>query len=134
MNFKETVTPNIELKLLALLIALLLWLNVNHGGDSQVDVKVPVRIINTPPHLHLELVEPAAAELRITGPKILLWQLDKERIAIYLDASGVGEGRTAFTVLEKGVALPRSFQVVRVSPSSVTVKMTKAEPSFPLEH
>ena len=133
MKFKETVTANIELKLLALLIALLLWLNVNHGGDSQIDVKVPVKIINIPPHLHLELVEPAAAELRITGPKVLLWQLDKERIAIHLDAGGVAVGSTAFTALEKGVALPRAFQVVRILPSTVTVKMSKAEPSFPLE-
>ena len=129
MNLPGWMTENIEFKALALLLALLLWLNVSTGGEGEIDLSVPVKVVNIPSSLHADKIMPGAVTFRVSGPAMLLWHLDKTGIELSLDAQGVGAGTVAFTGLDKTVSLPTGVRVLRVAPSTVIVQLSGTDSS-----
>ncbi len=127
MSTRERVAENFGLKALSLLLALLLWLSVTAARDGEVAIMVPVRIRNLAPQLALATKAPSSIELRVAGPKIQLLHLAKERLAADLDLQGVEEGSVTFADVARTVALPGGLRVTRIYPSTIELKLVKAE-------
>jgi len=84
----------------------------------------------------LMLVSPRVdfIDLRVSGPRTLLGRIDRERLAIVLDVSGVRPGPAAFRILPDSLALPRGLTVARLTPSEVTLEWARtADKTVPVK-
>ncbi len=127
MSLKESLTQNFRLKALSLLLAALLWFSVTAGQEGIATLVVPVQLRNLSPQLRLAEDAPKMVELRVSGPKLLLWQLKKKRLTAVLDLQGVGEGRVAFTNLDMILSLQQGVHIIRLYPSIIDLKVVKVE-------
>jgi YbbR domain-containing protein len=125
MKLKERMTENLGLKALSLFLALLLWLSVTARMDGEVRIAVPVQLRNLSPQLLIVNRMPHVIDLRISGPKFLLMQLDKERLAVPLDLEGVGDGVVTFANLERTIPLSHGLRITRIYPSTIELKLEK---------
>lgn len=127
MSVREKLSENLGFKALSLLLAIALWLFVTAGTEGEVALTVPVQFRNIPPQLSPGSKVPPAVELKIAGPRILLWQLARERLAVTLDLQGVGEGSVAFTSLERTVRLRSGLRIIRIQPSAIELRLVRQE-------
>ncbi|MCM2356663.1 MAG: CdaR family protein [Geobacteraceae bacterium] len=127
MSVREKLSENLGFKALALFLAMALWLFVTAGTEGEVALTVPVQFRNIPPQLSPGSKAPPAVELKIAGPRILLWQLAGERLAVTLDLQGVGEGSVAFTSLERTVRLRSGLRITRIQPSAIELQLVRQE-------
>ncbi len=127
---------NLGIKLVALLLALALYLHVYTERPAVMEVSFPLEIIGLadtlalvgPPH------EPVRAELRGTGKQLLRIRLTEPRLKVSL--SGVGPGRYERTIVADDLPLlvEEQIEVQRViSPRVISLEIDGAvERSFPV--
>ncbi|MFO7982789.1 MAG: CdaR family protein [Desulfuromonadales bacterium] len=134
MPFFSRLTENWLLKVLSLIFAAVLWFFVM--GEQEVDRRysIPLELKNVPPDLTVTNEVPAQIDVRISGPRTLLVNLDEKRISIPLDLEGLSAGTTTFRRLEERLNLPTGLKVTRVSPSHVEVQLDRIqEKSLPVK-
>jgi YbbR-like protein len=121
MKSLSWLTDTLFLKLVALLLSLLLWGGVAAGRHGAEKVAVPLKILNLSPGLAVRGTVPAQIEIEVVGPRILLFQLRHEQLAIALDFSGITGGIVAFDHLGQSVDLNPGLEVIRTSPGRLQV-------------
>jgi YbbR domain-containing protein len=125
-RLRRLFTHNAALKLLSLGIAFSLWFFVNFGErDTEETMKIPLELRNIPAHLMITSPRVDFIDLRVTGPRTLLGRIDRNRLAIGLDLSGVRPGPAVFRVDADSLNLPRGVRVVRINPAQVTLEMER---------
>jgi YbbR domain-containing protein len=125
-RWRQAFTRNLSLKLLSLLIAFGLWSFVNFGErDTEDTLKVPLELRNIPPQLMITSPRNDFVDLRVVGPRTLLGRIDRNRLALPLDLSGVKPGPAVFRVGAEALALPRGVRVVRINPAQVTIELER---------
>jgi YbbR domain-containing protein len=126
MNLGEIVRHNLGLKAMSLLLAFMLWLFVAAGREAEISRSVPVLIENIPPGLVVAGNPPSIINVRIKGPRILLFKSRTERFSILLDLKGSKEGITSFPSPGALINLPDGVRVTRVAPASIEVRLAIA--------
>ena len=122
-RLRQMLTRNLPLKLLSLLIAFSLWFFVNFGErDSEESLKVPLELRNIPAHLMITSPRVDFIDVRVSGPRALLGRIDRNRVSIGLDLSGVRPGPAVFRVDPASLNLPRGVQALRINPSQITLE------------
>jgi hypothetical protein len=114
---------NAGIKLLSLLAAAGLWFFVNAGErDAEVALQVPVELHNVPPNIMLVSPRVDFIDLVVRGPRTLLNRIQPEQMSLILDLRGVRPGPAVFRILAEALDLPRGVDVVRLTPSEVTLE------------
>jgi YbbR domain-containing protein len=122
-RLRQMLTRNLPLKLLSLLIASSLWFFVNFGErDTEESLKVPLELRNIPAHLMITSPRVDFIDVRVSGPRALLGRIDRNRVSIGLDLSGVRPGPAVFRVDPAALNLPRGVQMLRINPSQITLE------------
>ena len=117
---------NLRLKLLALSLAVVLWLVVvlEQGGERDFSVRV---VYTLPPGSVIKNASPPTVTARIAGPRIMLVQASMKGVEARLDLRGTVPGRVVFTNIERMVPLPRDLRVVRIQPAAIEVVVAPGE-------
>lgn len=128
-----------QYKLLALVVAVLLW-SLSQGTSSiERGFDVPVAIQQRPDNLVITRRSSDAINIRVRGTRAALRSLSAENLEYSVNLSGARSGRTDFEVdLTPLMAqLPRGAQIVSRSPSTLDFtleakgsKMVKLEPEW----
>lgn len=126
MNVREMLTHNLGLKVLSLLLAMVLWLFVAAGTESEISLSLPVVFTHLPPGLAIVSLPPARIDARLAGPRILLLRLNAERLPVVLDLQDAREGSTVFPGVESAIRVPEGVRVRRVTPAAIEVKLARA--------
>jgi hypothetical protein len=126
MTLLDTMKSNFTLKALSLCLALLLWLFVSAGRESETSLTVPVQLNNIPPGLAVAAPLPPTVNFRLRGTKIQLWKYSATRRVIKLDLKGATEGATSFPNLGALLDLPEDLKTTRVTPSAIVVTLVKS--------
>ncbi|CAO0821745.1 YbbR-like domain-containing protein [Desulfarculales bacterium] len=121
----ESITHNWSLKLLALVIAVFMWVFVVGQEKSEISVRVPVEITNVPTDLLVVDDSLDEVDVRLYGPHSLIRRVASERLAKVVDLSGMGLGEHIFQVLPEDLRLPPGVRVIRVSPGSFTFTLAQ---------
>jgi YbbR domain-containing protein len=122
----DALTYNLPLKLLSLLIAFALWSFVNFGErDAEETLRVPLELRNVPSHLMITSPRDDFVEVRVVGPRTLLGRIDRNRLAIPVDLSGVKPGPAVFRLSSDSLPLPRGVRVARITPAQVTLELER---------
>jgi YbbR-like protein len=122
-SLRWLVLHNAGIKLLSLLAAAALWFFVNAGErDAEVAVQVPVELHNVPPNIMLVSPRVDFIDLVVRGPRTLLNRVHPDQLSLVLDLRGVRPGPAVFRILAEAFDLPRGVDIVRLTPSEVTLE------------
>jgi YbbR domain-containing protein len=114
------------LKVLAVLLASLLWLTV--AGEHVVErtLKVPLELRNVP--LQLEIVgdPPMTVDVRVRGPSAMLGRMDPGDLVALLDLQGARPGSRLFHLRTDEVRAPYGVEIAQITPSTVPLELEKS--------
>src|SRR5260370_21231521 len=102
----ELVTRNLVWKLLALLIAVLLWIAVSNEPDLSAFVSVPVEFKDLPDTLEISSDVATQVDLELSGPSSELRNFSGTRTAAVLDMADAQPGERASPIGAGEVHLP----------------------------
>jgi hypothetical protein len=122
----QSLTGNLPIKLLALALAVALWLMASEAKQEEMELALPIITLNRPAGLAVQSRIPPDIRVTVAGPKFSLRQIHPERTSIHLDLKGVGEGTVTFGAMEKRLRLPQGISVLRVYPANIEVKLVRA--------
>ncbi|HKD68077.1 MAG TPA: CdaR family protein [Candidatus Binataceae bacterium] len=122
VKIKQFVLRNLSLRILAILIAIGLWLFVNAGQrQAQRNMWVPVEYRGLPGGLMIVNQRPGFVSLSISGPRTLLSLLDPDRLPVYLDLRGLAPGQAELKITPDMFRVPRQTTIERIVPSQITL-------------
>jgi YbbR domain-containing protein len=112
--------------LVALATAFGLWLFVNTGERmSERTLRVRLEPENLPPGLVITNQGAEHAEVRVSGPGVILSGIDVKRMRTPLDLAGVRPGIATYAINPKMFQLPRKVEVLRVTPAQVSLHVDR---------
>jgi YbbR domain-containing protein len=112
---------NWDLKLLALALAVSLWLFVVMAEKAEVVLPASLELHSLPAGLEVVGQRPERVEVQLTGLRTSLARLGSEEARVRLSLAGVRPGEVALRVLPEHLELPRGVTAVRISPAEVRV-------------
>lgn len=115
-----------SLKLLAVLIAVFLWLSVTDERIIERGFQVPLEFENVPRTLRIAGDSPDVVRVRLRGPADAVGGVEPDDLAAVLDLSGAGPGRHAFDMLAGRVTTPPGVEVTSVAPETVNLILEQA--------
>ena len=120
-------TENLMLKILAFVFALILWFFVMGEQKLEKGFAVPLELRNVPDGLIVTSEIPSLIDVRISGPRTVLLNLEPADLNIEVDLKGLAPGVTSFKRLDERFRLPRTLKITRLSPAVVDVRMEKIQ-------
>lgn len=119
------LTENWMMKLLSLVFALVLWFFVMGEQDLEKGYAVPVELSNVPEGLIVSNDIPSLLDVRISGPRTVLLNLQQSDLTVNIDLKGLTPGVTSYKRLEERFNLSRNLKVTRTSPSIIDVTLER---------
>lgn len=116
---------NITLKLMALAFSVALWFYVVGEKKAEVGLIVPLMLKNIPRDMMVIGEEKGEVEVRVTGPKTLVTDLSPTHIEVAIDLSNGRLGLNTYSINPQEIKTPRGVDVIRVSPTTVKVRLEK---------
>ena len=121
MNLRERLSPALQIKLLSLLLAAMLWLFVALEKSDEVDIPFAVTYSNIPAGFKVKAVAPQQLSIHAAGPRILLLRQRLKGVPAKLDLSEVKEGKTTFAGFESSLLPISGVKFTRVSPVTIEI-------------
>jgi YbbR domain-containing protein len=117
---------NLGLKLLALTLAVLLWMTV--AGEHLVErsLRVPLEFRNVPEALEIVGNTPDTVDVRLRGSSALLSRMQSGEIVAVLDLAGARSGSRLFHIRADEVRAPFGVEVAQVIPSTLALDLEKS--------
>lgn len=117
---KKLLTGNLGWKLLALLIAAILWVVVNQEPDVTTIASARVEFKNIPPGFDITSGVPERIQLRVHGPSGHITPSRLRDLAVVIDCSGVTRsGVYTFNLNGRHASLPEDVSVDSTMPSQI---------------
>jgi YbbR domain-containing protein len=120
---RDLFTKNLGYKLVALLVALLLWYDVTSDETTVIDYPVPLRVAVEGPDMIITNEIPGEVEVSFSGTGKELLRLDKDQLSIQKEVPGGENDTTQVTIELRDVRRPTDLNVIpiAISPGQVAV-------------
>src|SRR3954462_10382475 len=112
---------HLGLKVLAIALAVVLWLTVSGEHVVERNLRVPLEFRNIPPQLEITGDTPSTVDVRLRGSSAVLGRLDPGEVVAVLDLSGGRPGPRLFHLRNDQVRAPFGDEVAQVVPSTVSL-------------
>ena len=136
MNSENPFFKNFGKKIIAVVIAILIWIVANLEFDIEKDFNVPVKYTNLNPELIIANNPPQKINFRIRGPRTELSTFTNSNSIINIDLSEFKKGVSNIKVQSDEMNLPREIDILTMSPSEITLDIdslyTKNVPIIPV--
>ena len=108
-------------KLIALVVAFIMWVYVMADQDPAIDgyYTVPLTISNAP-YEFIALCDVKTVELKTRGPRSYFAKYDANAFRVFANLEGLGEGEHKIT---PQVVMPQGFEFLEILPENVNVKL-----------
>ena len=116
---------NLPYKILAVLLAVIMWYFVIGEERAEVGLTVPLELINIPRDLIVVNNVAHGIDIRVNGPGSLVRSLTAESLSKRLDLSNTKAGTVSFSISSEGIPLPRGVKITRINPTQVIVVLQK---------
>jgi YbbR domain-containing protein len=113
-----------ELKVLALVFAVVFWLFIN--TSERVDMIAPalVEIDGLAPGLTIAGEQPESVDVQLHGARGSLARLGPDQLKVRVSVAGAGPGEVVLAIRPEHIAVPPGITVTRVNPSRVRLVLT----------
>jgi len=132
---RHWLTHNWPLKLVALVLAAMLWMAVANEASSEIGLEVPLEYRNIPPQLEITGDMPNTVQVRLRGSSNVIKEITARDVSTIIDLSKMVHGEKIVPLSPQNVQAPFGAEVIRVTPSSVRFYLertiTKAVPVMP---
>ena len=124
---KEFITRNWALKLLALFMALVLWIILipEEKTFAEKNITLEAELINVPPDLEVVEKSDATINLKVRARKRLLNDLTSEQFSAQLDMSKATIYQQEYPLDSSIFKMPRGVELISFSPAYIHVKLEK---------
>jgi uncharacterized protein (TIGR00159 family) len=113
-------------KAVAISLAVGLWyIFVPGSRPVEVTYKLPVSVVNVPPNLQVEAIEPPSVAATFSGPRRAFYLLDTKKIKLAIDVSMAEIGRRSFNISEQNIRYPKELTLQEISPSTLKLSVRK---------
>lgn len=117
---------NLGLKVLAILLAVLLWLTVAGEHVVERSLRVPLEFRNIPEALEIVGNAPDTVDVRLRGSSALLSRVQGGEIVAVLDLTTARAGSRLFPLRSDEVRAPFGVEVSQVIPSTLALELEKS--------
>jgi YbbR domain-containing protein len=125
---------NIFFKILALVLAVILWFLVVGEERAEVGLTIPLELVNMPRDLIVVNNLTQGIDIRVNGPRSLIRSLTTRNLSKSLDLSNSKAGTVNFPISSEGIRLPRGVAITRIHPTQVVVVLQKqAKKTIPVK-
>lgn len=121
------------LKAISLSLAVMLWYFI--VGEDQVDVtvKIPIEVLNLPPHLTISNQYKKDIEVSVRGPRSLVAELRNKNISRPVNLSDAQPGTIVVKNDENSIPFPKGITVQRLQPTNITLLLDElVQKNFPI--
>jgi diadenylate cyclase len=129
------VLHNFGLKLLALALAVALWLAVARDPVAEVAVDVPVEFHNIPENLEINSESVPRAQIWMRGPERIVRRLRSADVYAAIELRGMRVGERTFDLTADQIRQPKELEVVQIVPSqfhlTFDARLTRQVPVHP---
>jgi diadenylate cyclase len=129
------VLHNFSLKLLALALAVALWLAVARDPVAEVAVDVPVEFHNIPENLEINSESVPRAQIWMRGPERIVRRLRPADVYAEIELRGMRAGERTFDLTADQIRQPKELEVVQIVPSqfhlTFDARLTRQVPVHP---
>ncbi|MEQ9618647.1 MAG: CdaR family protein [Deltaproteobacteria bacterium] len=122
---REPFLRDVGKKILALVIAITLWVVANLQHDIEKNVQIDVNYANLPPGLVITNNPPKKLNVRARGPRSQLSSVSPQDMFFTVDLSNVATGTSMFEITTDQIIPPREVQVTGISPSEINIDLDK---------
>lgn len=124
---------NLRLKLISIAFAFALWFFVAGQSPTELGIMVPLGYKGMPKDMVMTSAPFGEIEVRVTGPRFLLNNIEPDKVMAEVDLGAAREGSSVVRILPKDINVPMGIKVARVAPSSVEVRMERlVDVEFPV--
>jgi len=114
------------LKLLAVLIASVLWFTVAGEHIVERSVRVPLEFRNLPQELEIVGNAPDSVDVRVRGASAILSRVQGGEIVAVIDLAIARAGSRLFPIRADEVRAPFGIEVAQVTPSTLALELEKS--------
>ena len=117
---------NIGLRVLAVALAIGLWIFVNAGERGSVEsLTVPISYASLPQGMVIVNRPPTQVKIEVTGPRTLLSLLDPERLTLKIDMRSIAAGQSDFKIYPAMFNVGRNTAVTSISPDQLSLDIDR---------
>ncbi|MEW5766167.1 MAG: CdaR family protein [bacterium] len=120
---KNLLLKNLGLKLMAVILATLLWFYISSQQTIKKVISIPVKWYNPPTGLVLQSMDSKVVFVTIRGQKEEVLKAQAADFSISLDLSKAKPGRQVYELTPEIVMTPSRIKVIKLSPEQVTITM-----------
>ncbi|MEW6585815.1 MAG: CdaR family protein [Nitrospirota bacterium] len=118
---KNLIFHNFGLKIVAVLLAVVLWLFVTSRGQSEMFIEVPIEFTNIPPRLEMVKQSSKVVTLNIKGQERFIKTVKPSDVRVSIDLSKAKKGESMYYINKDDIIVPGAITVANMNPSSVRV-------------
>lgn len=126
---RDIVLNNWALKLLAVVLAFVLWLSLipEERTFSEKSVTVPLETLNVPAGVEIVEKPQANIDVSVRAPNSIIDTITAANVFAKLDLQGATVFQQEYPLQEGMISIPPGAQVVRISPNKVRLKLERTE-------
>lgn len=122
---KRFVTEHFWVKLLAILLAAIMWTLVTSQRRERIferSFDIPITLVGVPRDLVITNAIDDSVSVRLRGPLSVLRSLTTQNLEATLDLSTAREGRIDVFIRPQAVSVPSEIEVVSIDPAKITFR------------
>jgi YbbR domain-containing protein len=119
---------NSGLKLLALLLAVVIWFSITGQRRERVSERgysIPLTVINIPQNAVIISPIPDSVDVRLRATFTALRALDPSKMEAVVDLAGTTPGEKLYRLTSDDINVPEGVDVVAISPSIIRLRLEK---------
>jgi YbbR domain-containing protein len=120
-RLRHLIFDNALLKLVALIIAVLMWYGVARDPVSELSLQVPIEFSRSPRDLDYTSDVIPQALIRLRGPARVLRVLQPESVHVAIDLQGATPGEHTYDIAASQIKVPSEIDVLQVTPSRLRI-------------
>lgn len=124
--FKNLLLRNLQLKVVSLTLAILLWIALNGEPKSEIGLKVPLEFRNSPNGVEV-LGETNAVDVRLSASSSIVKRIDASEVTASIDLSDWTPGERTYSLGESNLSVPFGVAVTKVTPNKIRLRFETTE-------
>lgn len=116
-------------KAASLIFVLGLWYAFVPGArPAELSYRVPVAVVNVPPGMVVDLIEPKEVHTTLRGPRRAFYLFDPRKLRATIDAGNAQPGRRVVPISRENIRYPSELSLEEIQPPRVRLVIRKADP------
>ena len=124
--FRNLLLRNLQLKVVSITLAVLLWIALNGEPKSEVGLKVPLEFRNSPKGVEV-LGETNTVDIRLSASSSIVKRIDASEVTVSIDLSEWAPGERTYSLAESNLTVPFGVAVTKITPNKIRLRFEPTE-------